>query len=97
MAKAKIGLCTLDFHLAGVASLKEKRRILKPVVTRLQNKFNVAVAEVDHQDTWQSAQIAITTVSNSSVHIQKVLGEVIEYIETYHPEALIIKQELEIL
>lgn len=97
MTKTRIGLCTLDLHLQGIASLKEKRGILKSMLKKLHNTYNVSAAEVDYHDKWQSAQIAITTVSNSSRHSQQVIDNVIEFIERHYPEAMIIKQELEIL
>lgn len=97
MTKARIGLCTLDLHLQGIASLKEKRGILKSMLKKLHNTYNVSAAEVDYQDKWQSAQIAITTVSNSTHHSHQVIDKVIQFIERHYPEAMIIKQELEIL
>ena len=66
-------------------------------IAQLHNRFNVSTAEIDYHDTWQSAQIAITTVSNSNKHIQQVLNKTIEFIETQYPEAMIIKQDIEIL
>jgi hypothetical protein len=92
-----IGLCTLEFHLPGVASLKEKRGILKSMLHRIRNTFNVSVAEVDHHDVWQSAAIAFTTVSTSTRHVQQTLTTVIDWIETHYAEAMIVKQDIEIL
>ena len=50
-----IGLCTIDLHLPGANSLKDKRSVLKSVMRRIRNEFNVSIAEVDHQDLWRSA------------------------------------------
>ena len=92
-----VGLCTLELHLPGVASLKEKRRILKSLLARLHNTFNVSAAEVDHHDVWQSAAISIATVSNSGAHANQVIQKVIGWIETHFPDLLIVKQDIEIL
>jgi uncharacterized protein len=54
-----IGTCTLELYLAGVTSLKEKRSILKSLLARLHNTFNLSAAEIDANDRWQSAVIAI--------------------------------------
>src|SRR5262245_38216112 len=97
MAHTIIGLCTLELHLAGLQSLKEKRRIIKTMLTRLQNCFNVSAAEVAYLDSWQSAVIAIVTVSNSTPHVQQVIGNTVKWIESNFPDAYIVRQEIEIL
>ncbi|GAB4346533.1 MAG: hypothetical protein Kow00117_23520 [Phototrophicales bacterium] len=97
MSKVVIGLLTLDLYLPGVSSLKEKRGILKSMQAKIQRQFNIATAEVDHHDIWQSAQIAITTVSNSSRHIQQTLQTVTVWVETHFPEIVIIQNKIEII
>jgi uncharacterized protein len=92
-----IGLCTIEFHLPGVTSLKEKRSIIKSMLVKLHNTFNVSSAETGLNDQWQSAIIAISTVSNSSRHVNEVLQKVIDWIESHYPEALVVKQDIEIL
>jgi len=57
-----IGLLRLRLHLPGCHSLKEKRSVLKKIIHRLRSSHNCAVAETDHQDLWQSAELAIVTV-----------------------------------
>ncbi len=95
MNKTKLGLCHLQFYLPGVASLKEKRSIIKSMLARTRNKFNVSAAEVDHLDRWQSAAVAIAAVSNSSEHIHQTLQHVITWIEDNYPDALITEQHIE--
>jgi uncharacterized protein YlxP (DUF503 family) len=92
-----IGACEIEFSLPESGSLKAKRSILKSLLTRLRNTFNVAAAEVDHQDVWQSAVIGIVTVTNSTVHANQMLSNVINWIEDNYPEALIIHQSIEII
>jgi uncharacterized protein len=92
-----LGLCTLEFYLPGMTSLKDKRSITKSMLARLRNTFNVSAAEVGFLDQWQSAGIAVTTVSNSSQHVNEVLHNVINWIEANFPDALLVKQEIEIL
>src|SRR3979411_1020252 len=57
-----VGLLTVELHVPGSQSLKEKRMVLRRIKDRLK-KFNVAVSEVDHQDLWQRAALAVVTVS----------------------------------
>jgi len=56
-------LAEYDLHLPASQSLKDKRSILKRVIHRLRSDYNVAIAEVDYQDKWQMATIAVVTVS----------------------------------
>ena len=76
-----IGVLGLDFHLAGCASLKEKRRRLK----RLRDKFgrmpNLAVCESGHQDAHQRAQWSVVAVASSAVVVERALGEVERWVD----------------
>jgi uncharacterized protein len=70
---ASIGVLTLELRLENSHSLKEKRHVVASLKDRLRHKFNVAVAEIDHQDLWQRATLAAVTVSSDHVHAEKVL------------------------
>lgn len=69
-----IGLLTLDLHFPGARSLKDKRHVLRSLETRLRNRFNVAVAEVEHQDLWQRARLAVVTVNTDHGHLDATLS-----------------------
>jgi uncharacterized protein len=97
MSNAIIGLCVIELHLPGLTSLKEKRGILKSMLARMRRTFNVSAAETGHHDTWQSAQIAVASVGNSSKLANQVMNNVITWIEANYPDVMIIKQEIEIL
>ena len=71
-----IGVLTLDITIEDAHSLKEKRHVVKGLKDRLRSKFNVAVAEIDHQDTWQRATVAAVTVSADHAHADSVLQSV---------------------
>lgn len=73
---AAIGVLTLDIHVEHSHSLKEKRHVVKSVKDRLRERFNVAVAEIDHLDSWQNSVIAAVTVSNNRVHAEQILNAV---------------------
>jgi uncharacterized protein len=73
---AAVGVLTLELRLENSHSLKEKRHVVESLKTRLRNKFNVAVAEIDYQDLWQRAALAAVTVASSRVHAGKVLESV---------------------
>ena len=71
-----IGLLTLQLHFPGARSLKDKRQALRSLETKLRNRFNVAVAEVDHQDLWQRATLAVVTVNTDHGHLDSTLSAV---------------------
>jgi uncharacterized protein len=71
-----IGVLTLDIHVEHSHSLKEKRHVVKSLKDRLRERFNVAVAEIDHLDSWQSSVVAAVTVSNDRVRAEQVLHAV---------------------
>jgi uncharacterized protein len=73
---AAIGVLTLELRLENSHSLKDKRHVVQSLKDRLRHKFNVAVAEIDYQDTWQRAAVAAVTVSGDRVHAEKVLQSV---------------------
>lgn len=56
--------------------MKEKRHVVKSLKDRLRERFNIAVAEIDHLDSWQNAVLAAVTVSNDRVHAEQVLNAV---------------------
>ncbi len=58
--------------------------MLRGITGGLRAKFNVAVAEIDHQDLWQRASIGVTCVSESSFHAQRMLTEVERFVRRDH-------------
>jgi uncharacterized protein YlxP (DUF503 family) len=81
-----IGTCEIKLGLYGVRSLKEKRQILQSLLRRLPQQFNVAVAEVDHQDVWQTGMIALVTVGNDAAYLHSVLEKAVAWIEQQRPD-----------
>ena len=72
-----VGLLTLELHIEHAQSLKDKRQVLRSLKDRLRAKFNVAVAELEHHDTWQRSVIGIVTLSNEERHVQESLQQVL--------------------
>ena len=92
-----VGVCRIGFRLPENLSLKGKRRVLKSITTRVGNKFNVSVAEVDDQDLWQLATLGISCVSNDKRHANEVLSRVVDFITDSRFEVEILDYEIEIL
>ncbi|HZS50943.1 MAG TPA: DUF503 domain-containing protein [Bryobacterales bacterium] len=68
-----IGVLTLDLHIEHSHSLKDKRQVLRSLRDRLRGRFNVATAEIDHQDSWQRAVIAVVTLSGDRLYVEHTL------------------------
>jgi uncharacterized protein YlxP (DUF503 family) len=92
-----IGVCRLTLRLPENGSLKGKRQVIKSLQQRLHNKFNVSVAEVEHNDVWQLAGIAICCVSNSSAHANEVLSKALDFVHSLRLDAEIIDEDIELI
>ena len=84
-----IALLTLDIHIPHAQSLKDKRMVIRRLKDRLRSKFNVSVAEVDHQDLWQRTQVSVVTVGADEGFLEKVLREAANDAERVLPECVI--------
>ena len=76
-----VGTMTAQLNLHGITSLKEKRSIVKSIISRLQNRFNISIAEVDHQDSKVCAGVAIAIVSNDSLFINQQFDSIINFMQ----------------
>jgi uncharacterized protein len=76
-----IGVASWALHLAGAQSLKDKRGVIKSMKDRMHNEFNVSVAETDHHDSWQTAELTACVVAMDRVHAEKVLRQVDRFVE----------------
>jgi hypothetical protein len=76
-----VGLLTLEIHIPDSRSLKDKRQVLRSLKDRLRGRFNVAVAELDHQESWQRAQVGIVSLSNDPAHLEQSLRAVLKEAE----------------
>ena len=74
-----VGVMTAHLSLQGVTSLKGKRSIVKSAIGRLKSRFNVSVAEVDHQDSKNSAVIALAIVSNDARFLDQQFDTIINF------------------
>ncbi|MDN7244178.1 DUF503 domain-containing protein [Planococcus shenhongbingii] len=83
-----------EFFIPVSHSLKEKRAVLKSMLTRTKQKFNVSAAEIDHQNVWQRTRIAFVTVSSSKEMVDKEMAQVLQYLESNPAwECLEVQQE----
>lgn len=73
-----IGCLTLEIHLPESRSLKDKRQVMRSLKDRLRHRFNVSVAELDGQDTWQSAVVGIVAISADAAYLEGALRAALE-------------------
>jgi len=73
-----VGVLTLEIELPYSHSLKEKRAVLLKIRDRLRARFNVAIAELDHQDVWQHATLGVVSISNSQTLLESTFRQVLE-------------------
>ena len=73
-----VGLLTLEIYIPEAHSLKDKRQVLRSLKDRLRGKFNVAIAELDGQDSWQRSVVGVVSLSNNLAHLQQSLRTVLE-------------------
>lgn len=90
-----VALLHVELFIPYSHSLKDKRMVLRRVKDRLQ-KFNVAVAEVEHQDVWQRAGLGIVAISTTADHVEKELAAAADEIERVEP-GLVTRTEIEFL
>ena len=92
-----VGLCTVSLRLPENHSLKGKRQVLKSLIARLHNRFNVSAAEVGDHDSWQMATLGVSCVSTDERHANQVLASVIAFIRSERLDAEIVDVETEVL
>jgi uncharacterized protein YlxP (DUF503 family) len=76
-----VGVMTIQICMNGITSLKEKRSIIKSLINRLRNKFNISIAEIDHHDNKRAALIGLSLVSNDGRFINKQFDIIINFMQ----------------
>lgn len=71
----------LRLGLPGARSLKDKRRILKSIMTRLRNEFNLSIAEIGSNDAWRQSELGLAIVANDTAYGHRVIDKVVRKIE----------------
>jgi len=75
-----VGVMRAQLHMQGINSLKQKRSIVKSVIGRLKSRFNISIAEVDHQDVKTAACLAMSVVSNQAGFIDEQFDKIILFL-----------------
>ena len=87
----------ITLRLPESGSLKDKRQVIRSVMQRVRNKFQVAIAEVADNDAWQIATLGVACVANDARHCEAVLHEVVEYVRDSRLDAEVIDVETDVI
>ncbi len=71
-----VGICIFELHFPTSRGLKEKRRVLKPLIERIHQRYRVSIAETDHQDLLQRAEISLAIVARNHLEAERMLDEI---------------------
>jgi len=91
-----IGTMKITLYASWVHSLKEKRMVVKSICGKTAAKFNIAISEVEDQDTHQTIVIGLACVTNDVAHCDSILDHVLHFIED-NTEAEIVSVEREMV
>jgi uncharacterized protein YlxP (DUF503 family) len=91
-----VGTCVVRLRLPENHSLKGKRQVLKSLIAKLHNRFNVSAAEISDHDSWQIAAIGISCVSADERHADEVLAKVVAFIRHERLDAELLGYETEV-
>ena len=87
----------VTLHLPASHSLKDKRQVIRSLAERLRRQFNVAVAEVEEQDTWQTAVLGLAVVSNEAGHAERQIDRIVEAIEQTRLDAEVVDRHVDVV
>ncbi len=91
-----VGVARITLDIPAAGSLKAKRQVLRRVTDRVKAKFNVSVAEVEDNDVWNRAVVALSVVGNDKRHVNEMLDKVMQFVDDMYI-APIHSREFEIL
>ena len=83
-ADVTIGLLHMEFSIPGSRSLKDKRRAMNSLKSRMRNRYNCSVAEIGFKDKWARAQLAVCVISDESAHVHSQLNEIVRFASKHH-------------
>lgn len=77
-----VGLLSVEISLTDSFSLKDKRQVVKSIIQKIKNRYNVSIAEIDMLDNKRRAVIGMSCVSNSTDHVNQQLDRILNFMES---------------
>ncbi len=90
-----VGTLKVSLYIHNNRSLKEKRKIVKSIVAKVQKRFNVSVSEVGSNDKWQMVELGISSVGNDKRFVNSSLDNILSYVDSLYLGE-IIESDIEI-
>ena len=87
-----VGVAVVELRVHESQSLKEKRGVVRKIVGRLRHRFNLSVAEVGGQDTWQRAVIGLSMAGSDKAVVRRTLTRALEFVEEMHLAELLASE-----
>jgi uncharacterized protein YlxP (DUF503 family) len=91
-----VGAAIVEIRIHGSRSLKEKRGVVRSIAQRVRNRFNVSVAEVGGQETWQYAELGLCATGSDRVRVRGLIEQTLDFIEGLHL-AEVVHTDVEVL
>ena len=79
-----VGAAVVEIHIHGSGSLKQRRGVVRSIAQRLRNRFNLSVAEVGGQDTWQRAALGMSAAGSDATAVRNLLDRAVVFVEELH-------------
>lgn len=79
-----VGAAVVELRIRGAHSLKQKRGVVRSVIQRVRNQFNVSVVEIGGQDTWQQAVLGLAAAGGEAERVRSILRDTIDFVERTH-------------
>ncbi|MBI5827112.1 MAG: DUF503 domain-containing protein [Deltaproteobacteria bacterium] len=79
-----VGICRISLLIHDNDSLKGKRQVLKSIIEKVRNRFNVSIAEVGDNDLWQRATVGVCAIGSDRAHVNSVIDKVLDFIVGLH-------------
>lgn len=91
-----VGIARIELRLPENHSLKGKRQVVKSLIARLHNKFNVSAAEVESLDSWKTISLGVSCVSNAERHADQVLAAIVSFVQSERPDLELVDYSTEV-
>lgn len=94
--KMHVGIATIDLEVTDALTLKDKRQVVRSLLARIRNSFNVSAAEVGHLQAHTLTTFGIAAVANDKSYVHGMLEKVVDLIER-EPRVLVLGYETEMV
>ena len=91
-----VGIIEIQIRIYGSNSLKDKRRVIKSIIDKIKNRFNVSCSDISNNNLWNRAGIGIALVSNDKSFVNKQINLIFDYVKQFY-DIEIINHTIEIL